>query len=100
LIDRNQLAAHPGGGDFGDIHRREARCEADGNAAEDAPSDEGNGAGFNFETTDPYRDSVFAGAGVTAQFGKNLSGSVFYNVNFGSQTYQSNMVSVGLNVSF
>jgi hypothetical protein len=25
---------------------------------------------------------------------------VFYNVNFGSQTYQSNMVSVGLNVSF
>jgi outer membrane autotransporter protein len=38
--------------------------------------------------------------GVTAQFGKNLSGSVFYNVNFGSQTYQSNMVSVGLNVAF
>jgi outer membrane autotransporter protein len=65
-----------------------------------ASLDGGNGAGFDFETTDPYRDSVFAGAGVTAQFGKNLSGSVFYNVNFGSQTYQSNMVSVGLNVSF
>jgi outer membrane autotransporter protein len=43
---------------------------------------------------------VFAGAGVTAQFGKNLTGSVFYNINFGSQTYQSNMVSAGLNFSF
>jgi outer membrane autotransporter protein len=65
-----------------------------------ASLDGGNGAAFDFKTTDPYRNSVFAGAGVTAQFGKNLSGSVFYNVNFGSQTYQSNMVSVGLNVSF
>jgi autotransporter-associated beta strand protein/T5SS/PEP-CTERM-associated repeat protein len=65
-----------------------------------ASLDGGNGAAFDFKTTDPYRNSVFAGTGVTAQFGKNLSGSVFYNVNFGSQTYQSNMVSVGLNVSF
>jgi outer membrane autotransporter protein len=65
-----------------------------------ASLDGGNGAAFDFKTTDPYRDSVFAGAGVTAQFGKNLSGSVFYNVNFGSQTYQSGMVSVGLNVAF
>jgi outer membrane autotransporter protein len=62
--------------------------------------DGGSGAAFDFETSDPYRDSVFAGAGVTAQFGKNLSGSVFYNINFGSQTYQSNMVSAGLNFSF
>ena len=62
--------------------------------------DGGNGAGFDFKTTDPYRDSVFAGAGVTAQFGKNLSGSIFYNANFGSQTYQSGMVSFGLNLSF
>ena len=65
-----------------------------------AALDGGNGESFDFKTTDPYRDSVFAGAGVTAQFGKNLSGSVFYNVNFGSQTYQSNMVSVGLNFGF
>ena len=65
-----------------------------------ASLDGGNGAAFDFKTTDPYRSSVFAGAGVTAQFGKNLSGSVFYNVNFGSQTYQSGMVSVGLNVAF
>jgi len=65
-----------------------------------ASLDGGNGASFGYETTDPYRNSVFAGAGVTAQFGKNLSGSVFYNINFGSQTYQNNMVSAGLNISF
>jgi autotransporter-associated beta strand protein len=65
-----------------------------------ASLDGGSGAAFDYETTDPYRNSVFAGAGVTAQFGKNLSGSVFYNINFGSQTYQSNMVSAGLNFSF
>jgi outer membrane autotransporter protein len=65
-----------------------------------ASLDGGNGASFDYETTDPYRNSVFAGAGVTAQFGKNLSGSVFYNINFGSQTYQSNMISAGLNFSF
>ena len=65
-----------------------------------ASLDGGTGAAFDFETTDPYRNSVFAGAGVTAQFGKNLSGSVFYNINFGSQTYQNNMVSAGLNISF
>jgi outer membrane autotransporter protein len=65
-----------------------------------ASLDGGNGASFDYETTDPYRNSVFAGAGVTAQFGKNLTGSVFYNINFGSQTYQNNMVSAGLNFSF
>jgi outer membrane autotransporter protein len=65
-----------------------------------ASLDGGSGPSFGYETTDPYRNSVFAGAGVTAQFGKNLSGSVFYNINFGSQTYQSNMVSAGLNFSF
>ena len=65
-----------------------------------ASLDGGSGTSFGYETTDPYRNSVFAGAGVTAQFGKNLSGSVFYNINFGSQTYQNNMVSAGLNISF
>jgi outer membrane autotransporter protein len=65
-----------------------------------AALDGGNGPSFDYETTDPYRNSVFAGAGVTAQFGKNLSGSLFYNVNFGSQTYLNNMVSAGLNLSF
>jgi outer membrane autotransporter protein len=65
-----------------------------------ASLDGGSGPPFGYETTDPYRNSVFAGAGVTAQFGKNLSGSVLYNINFGGETYQNNMVSAGLNLSF
>jgi outer membrane autotransporter protein len=65
-----------------------------------ASLDGGNGPSFNYDTTAAYRNSAFAGAGVTAQFGKNVSASLFYNVNFGSQTYQSNMVSVGLNFAF
>jgi outer membrane autotransporter protein len=50
-----------------------------------ASLDGGSGAAFDYETSDSYRNSVFAGAGVTAQFGKNLSGAV---------------VSAGLNLSF
>ena len=65
-----------------------------------ASLDGGNGASFDYQTTDPYRDSVFAGVGATAQFGENLSGSIFYNINFGSLTYQNNTISAGLNLSF
>jgi outer membrane autotransporter protein len=65
-----------------------------------ASLDGGSSPSFGFETTDPYRNSVFAGAGVTAQFGERWNASLFYNVNFGSQTYQNNMVSAGLNFSF
>jgi outer membrane autotransporter protein len=65
-----------------------------------ASLDGGKGASFNYETTAAYRNSAFAGVGVTAQFSKNVGASVFYNVNFGSQNYQSNMVSVGLNFGF
>jgi outer membrane autotransporter protein len=62
--------------------------------------DGGNGSSFNYETTAPYRDSANAAIGVTAQFNKTISSSVFYNVNFGSQSYQSNTISVGLNFAF
>ncbi len=65
-----------------------------------ASLDAGNGPSFDYETPTPYRDSVFAGVGATAQFGENLSGSIFYNINFGSATYQSNMISTSLNFSF
>jgi outer membrane autotransporter protein len=58
------------------------------------------GTSFNYETADPYRNSAFAGVGVAVQVGQNLSGSVFYNINFGSQTYQNNMVSAALSLSF
>ena len=55
---------------------------------------------IDFETGDPYRNSVFAGAGVTAQFGDRWSGSVFYNVNFGAEGYTNNIISTSLGFSF
>ncbi len=48
LIDRNEFAANLRRRDFGDIHRRKTRGQADGHAAEDAPGDEnreGSGEG-------------------------------------------------------
>ena len=65
-----------------------------------AALDAGSGPDFDFSTGDPYRDSMFAGAGVTAQIGDRVTGSVFYNVNFGSQNYTNNIISAGLNISF
>ena len=65
-----------------------------------ATLDGGNGPSFGYQTAAPYRNSVFAGTGVSAILGKNWSGSLFYNVNFGSQTFLSNMVSAGLNFAF
>jgi outer membrane autotransporter protein len=65
-----------------------------------AALDGGSGPDFDFSTGDPYRDSMFAGAGVTAQIGERVTGSVFYNVNFGSQNYTNNIISAGLNISF
>ena len=62
--------------------------------------DGGNGASFNYETTTPYRDSANAGTGVTAQFNKSISSSVFYNVNLGSQSFLSNTISLSLNFGF
>ena len=40
LIKRYQTSAHSGWGDFGDVHRREARREADGDSAQHSPGDE------------------------------------------------------------
>jgi outer membrane autotransporter protein len=62
--------------------------------------DGGNGPSFGYDTGDPYRDSVFAGAGVSAKFDKDWTASLFYNINFGAQTYQNNIVSAGLNLAF
>ncbi len=62
--------------------------------------DGGSGASFGYETSEPYRNSVFAGAGVTAQIGQDWSASVFYNVNFGAQTYLENAISASLNFAF
>lgn len=65
-----------------------------------AALDGGGGSSFDFTTSNPYRDSDFAGVGVTAQIGRAWTASVFYNVNFGNPNYASNMVSAGLNFAF
>ena len=62
--------------------------------------DGGSGPTFGYETGTPYRNSVFAGAGLSAQIGDQWNASVFYNVNFGAQTYLENSISASLNFAF
>lgn len=65
-----------------------------------ASLDGGAGASFDYLTTEPGRDSVFAGAGVSAALGDNLSAFVYYNTDFASQDYLSQMISTGLGWKF
>lgn len=65
-----------------------------------ASLDGGAGPSFDYMTTVPGRDSVFAGAGVSANFGKDFSVFLNYNTSFGRQDYISQMVSTGLNWKF
>lgn len=62
--------------------------------------DGGSGPAFGYETSAPARDSVFAGAGVSAQFGERWNGFLYYNIDFGRQDYLGNSVSAGLNWKF
>jgi len=62
--------------------------------------DGGSGASFGYATTAPYRNSAFGGVGVTAKLGERWSGSLFYNVNFGSENYTNNIISTSLNFAF
>jgi len=62
--------------------------------------DGGSGSSFDFSTGDPYRNSIFAGVGVSAKIGERVTSSLFYNVNFGSQNYSNNIISASLNISF
>ena len=62
--------------------------------------DGGSGPSFGYETGVPYRNSVYAGAGLSAQIGEQWNASVFYNVNFGAQTYLQNSISASLNFAF
>jgi hypothetical protein len=43
---------------------------------------------------------VFAGAGVSAQFGERWNAFFYWNVDFGRQDYFGNSVSGGLNWKF
>ena len=60
----------------------------------------GSGPSFDFETEAPYRNSIFAGAGVSAKIGDRWTASAFYNVNFGAQGYTNNIISASFNFSF
>ena len=62
--------------------------------------DGGAGPGFDYVTSSPSRDSVFAGAGITGQFGDRWTASVYYNTDFARKTYNSQMVSASLNFKF
>ena len=65
-----------------------------------AALDAGSGPGFNYMTADPYRDSVFCGAGVTTQFGENLTASAYWNIDFGRPDYLGQVVSLNLGWKF
>lgn len=58
--------------------------------------DGGMGPTFGYETSSPARDSVFAGAGVSAQFGNRWSGFMYYNIDAGRRDFLGHMVSGGV----
>jgi len=62
--------------------------------------DGGNGPSFDYATSAPSRDAVFAAAGVSAQFGPNWTAYLYYNADFGRQDYIGHSVSTGLNFKF
>jgi fibronectin-binding autotransporter adhesin len=66
----------------------------------DAALDGGAGPSFNYLTSDPSRNSVFCGAGVTAQFGENLTASAYWNVDFGRPDYLGQAVSLDVGWKF
>jgi hypothetical protein len=47
--------------------------------------DGGRGQSFECETSAPFRNSVFGGAGISAKIGDRWSASAFYNVNSGAK---------------
>ncbi len=59
-----------------------------------------NGPAFDFLTDSPNSDSVFAAAGLSAQFGERWNASLFYNASFGNQQEIGHSVSAGLGWKF
>ena len=62
--------------------------------------DGGAGPGFNYGTTVPARDALYAGVGFTIQAGDRWNFNAFYNADLARHDFSSNMVSGGLNFSF
>lgn len=58
--------------------------------------DGGAGAGFDYSTISPSRDSVFAGVGLITQIGRSWNASVYYNSDFGSATSNTQIVSASV----
>jgi len=56
----------------------------------------GSGPSFDYSTAAPARDSVYAGAGLTAQFGDRWNANFYYNADFGRQDFVSHMITTGL----
>ncbi|OJV15698.1 MAG: hypothetical protein BGO12_15805 [Verrucomicrobia bacterium 61-8] len=65
-----------------------------------ASLDGGSGASFDYSTSAPDRDSVWAGAGVSAQFGDTWNANFYYNANFGREDFVSHMISGGVGFKF
>ncbi len=65
-----------------------------------ASLDGGGGPGFDYTTSAPGRDSVFAGVGVSANIGDRWSTSFYYNADFGRQDFVSHMISANLGWKF
>lgn len=65
-----------------------------------ATLDGGAGPGVGYETSAPGRDSVFAGAGLSAQLGERWNAYFYYNADFGRQDYVGQMISGGLGWKF
>jgi hypothetical protein len=51
---------------------------------------------FEMLSTNPSRDSVFAGLGLITQLGRNWNASVYYNTDFGSATSNTQIVSASV----
>lgn len=65
-----------------------------------ASLDGGSGASFDYSTSAPDRDSVWAGAGISAQFGDTWNANFYYNANFGREDFVSHMISGGVGFKF
>ena len=60
----------------------------------------GSGPSFDYTTDNLARESVFGGAGISAQFGANWNTYFYYNTNFGREEFTSHSISTGLNFKF
>jgi fibronectin-binding autotransporter adhesin len=62
--------------------------------------DGGGGPSFVYTTTPPSRDSALAAIGVNAQLGSRWNVALYYNIEFGSPTLVTNIVSADVGFNF